>query len=243
MTLPIAFSDLLTMDTHLDSAHAAEIYMYIFSQNHIESPSQSDAELIQEARAACRTVVTRCLCREVGFHSMSNFKSRLHEIFDEQFVVEDDQVFSKMFNAFHRDVLRCETPNAFRSHQSARRRPAKPRRLPRLRGMSDVLPAASGHVSGRDEREVQSSINNRSAANELAANAAVWLISPALEKFKRRHPRVPPALINSETYLDVNDLSSDTPSVCASCPDDLPAYLVCVGGAPTSHVMIAFDSV
>ena len=155
VTWPIMFSDLWAMDTHVDSAQAAAIYMYMFSQNAIDAENQSDAMLIKMARAACRTVVTRCVGREVGFHSMSNFNARLHEIFDEQFVIEDDQVFSKMFNAFRQDVRRFRIPNAFRSHQMARRRHPRQAR----NHIQVDTPDVHVHVSGRDEGEgeVQSS--------------------------------------------------------------------------------------
>jgi hypothetical protein len=126
---------------------------------------------------------------------------------------------------------------------------------------ADGLPAASGHVSGRDEGEVHSShssihveyINNRSAEDwldqglhELAADAvAVGQRILALEKFKQKYPRLHSVFISQDKfdkmYLDINALSSDMPSVCASIPYGCPAYLVCVGGAPTSEVMIAFD--
>ena len=77
VTWPIMFSDLWAMDTHVDSAQAAAIYMYMFSQNAIDAENQSDAMLIKMARAACRTVISRCLAREVGFHSEDNFNARL----------------------------------------------------------------------------------------------------------------------------------------------------------------------
>ena len=259
VTWPIMFSDLWAMDTHVDSAQAAAIYMYMFSQNAIDAANQSDAMLIKMARAACRTVVTRCVGREVGFHSMSNFNARLHEIFDEQFVIEDDQVFSKMFNAFRQDVRRFRIPNAFRSHQMARRRhPLQARNRIQVdtpdvhvhvsgrdEGEGEVqsshsaadwldqgFPAASGHVGGRDEGEGEVQSSHSPIHGDHINNPADWLDQGLLEKFRGRHP----AFITQEGFLDVNDLSSYTPAVCAS---GFPAYLVCVGGVPTIQMMIA----
>ena len=227
VTWPIMFSDLWAMDTHVDSAQAADIYMYMFSQNAIDAANQSDAMLIKMALAACRTVVSRCVGREVGFHSMSNFKSRLHEIFDEQFVVEDDQVFSKMFNAFRQDVLHFRIPNAFKSHQMARRRhPVHPRNRIQV-DTPDV-----GHVGGRDEGEGEVQSSHSPIHGDHINNPADWLDQGLLEKFRGRHP----AFITQEGFLDVNDLSSYTPAVSAS---GFPAYLVCVGGVPTIQMMNA----
>ena len=121
VTMPITIADLQAMDANLDSAHAAEIYMFIVSQNEISSANQSDARIIMAARAACRTVISRCLAREVGFHSQDNFNARLHELFDQEFVVEDDQIFAKVLGAFFRDTVLFEIPHTFHSHQSGRR--------------------------------------------------------------------------------------------------------------------------
>ena len=240
VTMPITLSDLQAMDTILESSHAADIYMSIFCQNKIGSADQATARRIWRACATSRTLVIRCIVREVGFHSEEHLMARLHAIFGPQCLVEDDQLLSKMWNCFHREVQIFGAPTAFRSN-AVRNRRGRPRNRDRFEPIQQNVIEDLPDVPSA----VISAVNADAPEIHDGPEQDVWLISPALEAFKMHYRGLRPGYFDREQfnyrYLDINDLSSDRPFVCASCPHDHPAYIVCVGGAPTSHVMVAFD--
>ena len=136
----------------IEAGNAAQVYMslYVQTRDFTRFPGPicmaametraAICKAAMETRAAARTVVSRCICREVGFHSELIYRAKLEELFL-PYLVEDAEVMSKMRKAFHHDCYKFKVPNAFLSEQRKGRsngqgRSAAARSLSRGRGQS-----------------------------------------------------------------------------------------------------------
>jgi len=137
---------LVCMRNSMNSMHASMVYVSFAVRATV------DGNRVNVAKAALRDVITRCVCREVGFSRKALFEQRLRAIFGSYFE-HDEDVYSQILNAFHRNVRSAAVHCAFRSKNSSKKHRPRQRRSTADTDASDkvVMKGDEGSASRHPE--------------------------------------------------------------------------------------------